>query len=189
MLQTKKQPTSNQTENYLIRSIDERGTRLQKISPYLFGFRGINNALFLPLDRDLPPKGLVLKAYTFDFGFNNAANVLTPYQEADISIPVRKNLIVWGINGYRQVQPTSTGVPAEVSPAYLVSIFQQHEGTQFQIFNKAIANLNGTGLAKKPCILKEPHVVIAGDSLDVDVTNTGNYNLAVQVVIYGGEFE
>jgi hypothetical protein len=177
------------TENYFIRALDEHGRRLMRVSPMMFGQRGILNRYFLPKDRDLPGKGLDLKAKVFDFGFNSAAAVLGPFQESDLSIPVRKNFLIWAVMCHRQVQPTFTTVPTEVVPPFIFNIFQKHEDATFQIFNKAIANLEGGGSARKPYLLKIPHLVPSGDSLNVDIQNSGNYSLSAQVVLYGGEFE
>jgi len=162
---------------------------MRKLSPYLFSQFGILNHRHLPKERDLPLKGLLLKAIVFDFGFNNAANVIAPFQEADLSIPIRRNLLVWAITGNFQVVSTAAAPPALVSPPLLFQVTQQHEAKLFQWFNKPVPAAEQLGTATKPNILKDPHLVIAGDALNVDVQNSGNYNLAAQVVLYGGEFE
>lgn len=174
---------------HLTRSLTANGCRREKISPFLFGQRGILNHYFLPVERDLPSKGLVFKAYTFDFGFNNAATVLGPYSQNDFSLAIRKNFVCWAINAHRQVLATNGVLPAENVPPLLFNVMQQHNGTVMQWFNKSVAHLEAGGLGKKPGVLKEPTLVLAGDTLDVDVQNLGNYNLAAQIVLYGGEFE
>lgn len=175
-----------QPTNALTRFLDSRGTRAELLSPYLLGLRGINNKYFLPNGRDLPVQGMTLRAYVFDFGFNPGGLVLSPFQESDVNIVLRKNMLVWAVIGTSIVQPTNS---APTEPAYLFNIFHQHEDKTVQFFNKPIANREAAGSAGRPYLLKEPQLVLSGDSLQVDIQNTGNYNLAAQVVLYGGEFD
>jgi hypothetical protein len=175
--------------NFLIRSLSGDKRRLERISPFLFGQRNIRNARYLPKDRDLPVAGLELKAFTYDFGFNNPAAVLGPYQETDTNLVIRRNVMIWAIMAHRQPVATGGVMPTEVIPPLLFNVYHQHEDKIFQFFNKPIAHLEGGGVARFPYILKEPQIILSGDQLSVDVTNAGNYNLAVQIVLYGGEFD
>lgn len=179
--------------NFLIRSLTARGCRRELLSPFLFGLRGIRNRLYLPAPRDLPTSNeLALKCYVFDFGFNatgSGAGVLPPYAQNDLSIAIRKNLLIWAITATRTVLSTNGVIPAEVVPTAVLNVFQQHSGKLMQFFNKAVGFREVAGTGAQPAILKSPHLVLAGDSLDVDVQNLGNYNLAFQVALIGGEFE
>ena len=175
--------------NFLTRYLDHVGSRREAISPYLFGLRGVNNRYFIPSSRDLPEKGLDLKCYVFDFGFNNAGSVLLGLAENDTSLAVRRNFILWGICGVARVVPTSSGQAAATVPSYLVQVSQTHDGKIFQLFNKNIADLEGAGSGAKPYLLKQPHLVLANDTLDVDVQNVNNSSLQVQIALWGGEFD
>ena len=172
--------------NSLVRFLDSRGSRRQLLSPYLLGLRGINNKYFLPNGRDLPIKGMTLRGYVFDFGFNPGSVALAPYQESDVNLVLRKNMLVWAVVGTSIVQPDNS---APTEPAYLFNIFHQHEDKTFQFFNKPISDVEAAGTAGRPYLLKEPQLILTGDQLQVDVQNTANVNLAVQVVLYGGEFD
>jgi hypothetical protein len=176
--------------NYLIRSLSGGRSPLRMLSPYLLGQRGMNNNLFLPRDRDLPVEGLALKAQVFDFGFNPGTNVIAPYQESDVSLVLQRNFIPWAIVATAVVVPATTTALTQTikSPAYLFNILHQHDDKIFQMFNKGIADLEGAGSAQNPYLLKEPSLVLNGDSLQVDIQNTGNYFLQAQIVLWGGEF-
>lgn len=176
-----------QKTNFLPRSLSGTRTPIQRLSPYLLGLRGINNAYFLPKGRDLPNDGLSLRAETFDFGFNLPNIPLAAFEERSVNFPIQKNFLVWGVCVTALLQPQDVNVT--VVPAILISITQQHGSKLLEFFNKEIADLNAGGTAAKPYLLKEPQLVLSGDQLEVDVMNTQNSNVSAQVVLWGGEFE
>lgn len=171
--------------NFLIRSLSGGRDRLVKVSPYLFNRYGLNNVWFLPSGQQLPSTGLDFRAKTFDFGFNPGTVPIPSMGKLNVNLVMKRNILIWGLVG------TSTAVPPAVklSPSVMVNITHSHEGKQIQWFNKAVTSVESLGSAQTPLILKRPQLVIAGDSLQVDIQNLGNYTLQAQVVLYGGEFD
>lgn len=171
--------------NFLIRSLDGGRSRLERISPFLFSQRKLLNRYFLARGRDLPGSGLEFRARTFDFGYNNPAQVLAPYAVINTNLISDNNLLVWGIVGVSNPKGTAA---AAVSPAYLFNVTHTHEGTQIQWFNKAISDVEAAGSAQHPYLMREPQLVLAGDSLQIEIQNLGNFNLQAQITLYGGQF-
>jgi len=171
--------------NFLVRSLTGSANRLEMVSPYLFGQRKLLNRYFLAGLRDLPITGMTLRAKTFDFGFNNPALTLAPFAAQDTNLVIKANFLVWGIVGTSSFAASGDAGP---SPAYLFNILHSHEGKQITWFNKDVSDTECAGSAKRPYLLRRPQLVIAGDSLQVEIQNLTGSNLNAQIVLYGGEF-
>lgn len=180
--------------------------KLYRVSPYLFSQFGAYNKYLLPIARDLPLHGLVLKLYPFDFGISNAANLVPPYGQVDSPVVFGRDLLVWGVtkaywvqppaaiqktaaqpNGY---EPPSIGqVGANVTPGFLVNWLHTHNGVEQQWANKAITDSEAAGDGRFPMIFKEPQIVLAGDTITCQLQNMNNATIAAQICFWTGEFD
>lgn len=167
-------------------------SRITRISPYLFGAHGVRNILYLPKLRDLPASGLDFKAIVFDFGFNKGTPILLKNGTQKSMIAADRALLIWGIVAY---------TAAEYIPGYAFyyQLLHSHEGNQRNFFSKHVSasELAGpaglapqiAGVANSPVILRMPYMVLKGDQLTCEIRNPAPSNQAVQVVLYGGEFD
>jgi hypothetical protein len=74
---------------------------------------------------------------------------------------------------------------------YQLQLLHSQNGNQRQFFSKAMTPSETAGVAGLPFILKLPYAVLKGDELTCQVRNTQILpsTIAVQVVLYGGEFD
>lgn len=166
-----------------------------KISPYMFAQHKLLNLLYIPKVRDLPSLGFDFKALVFDYGFNPGQTGqigdtgLGPFETQDRNYQVERPFMIWGLTGFDD----DATVPYV---GFNLQIFHTHQGSQRQLFNKAVADKEILGTGRSPMIMRSPYLVLRGDQLQCQVqnlsdnsANVGTANARVQVVLFGGEFD
>ncbi len=181
-------------EHSLIFSRSGGPDKLYRVSPLLFPQYQLANAYQLPERRDLPLEGLELRFETFDFGFANPGNIITPNDTAYFGIAFGRNFLATMITGcgvpQGQAALPAAGAPGtKVTPTFLFNF--QHEnakGVIRQWSNKPLTDIEGVGTAEEPLMFKSPAFIAQGDTLTCMMQNVSNCNLMAQIVLVGGEF-
>jgi len=163
--------------------------RLRRISPLLFPQYPALNKYFLQKERDLPTFGLVTRFQVFDFGYSSDLQIGRDFLAE----------IITGIYGAvaAAVPPslsTSSGyglggqINANQTPGFLVTFLHTHDGVQRQWENKPITDIEAVGNGTDPSLLKEPILLVTGDTLTCQLQNLSNVTLQAQILLIGGEF-
>ena len=71
----------------------------------------------------------------------------------------------------------------------LVQFFHTHDGVQRTWENKPITDIEAVGDAQNPSFLKEPILLVSGDTLTCQLQNLLDATLQAQIILVGGEFE
>jgi hypothetical protein len=180
----------------LIFSRNWDGVERYRVSPFLFPQFGLKNKFFVPSERDLPSDGLSFRWWVFDFGFTNPGNIIPPYGVVYAGLPAGRNFLVFSLTGASVPQgaqgaaaPATAGQPgAQVSPAFQINFLHTHEGVQRQWAQKNLTDMVAVGRGTYPLVLKNPALILKGDTLTCQLVNLSNCNLLAQVVLAGGEF-
>jgi hypothetical protein len=177
--------------------------RLRRISPLLFPQYPALNKYFLQKERDLPTFGLVTRFQVFDFGYSSGGgNQVAPFDTAYSDLQIGRDFlaeIITGIYGAvaAAVPPslsTSSGyglggqINANQTPGFLVTFLHTHDGVQRQWENKPITDIEAVGNGTDPSLLKEPILLVTGDTLTCQLQNLSNVTLQAQILLIGGEF-
>ena len=154
----------------------------------LFADRQFNNNHYLPTTLDLPAD-LEFAPKVFGWGLfgpssqPGLAALDTQNQTFQIAVPT----FIWGLTG---VSNDNTG-PGNSNSGFLFSIFHTHNGNQYQFFNRAVFSGDILGSGPKPFYLRKPHLLLPGDSIEVQVQNLGSPAApavtSIQVVLLAGD--
>lgn len=178
----------------LIFSRDFNYGKRRRVSPYLFPQFGVYNKYFIPSNRDLPSHGLVTRIYAFDFGFSQGNPSIAPMDTVDFPLVIGRDFLVWSITQVYQTAattdpPVALTPGANASPGFLVNFLHTHEGVQRQWANKSISDGESGGDGRYPLMLKEPALLLAGDTLTCSITSLVNATMLAQICLTGGEFD
>jgi hypothetical protein len=182
------------------RSGDTR--QLYRVSPLLFPqYPAIHN-YFLQKTRDLPTFGLRTRFQAFDFGYSTG-NAVQPLDTAYFDLQIGRDFLAEIITGTygsaaANVPPSLPSSPgyglaqqpnANGTPGFLVQFFHTHDGVQRTWENKPITDIEAVGDAQNPSFLKEPILLVSGDTLTCQLQNLLDVTLQAQIILVGGEFE
>jgi hypothetical protein len=166
-----------------------RGLTVYGLSPYLFSQRQLRNWKYLPLNRDLPQGQMEFTVLVFSWGFTPNAPGLASLETQNTVIQLRKPTWVWGMNG---VSNDTTG-PSGANLGFQFQVFHTHNGVQSRWFNRPVLNVEALGSGQRPKILTQPHLFLAGDSVEVEVKNLGKpvapSVTSISVAFFCGEYE
>jgi hypothetical protein len=167
----------------------DRGLTVYGLSPYLFPQRGVRNWKYLPLNRDLPQAQMEFTVLKFMWGFGTSTPGLASLETQNLVVQLRKSTWVWATNG---VSNDNTG-PSGSNLGFQFQLYHTHNGVQSRWANRPLLNLEALGSGQRPKILTQPHLFLAGDSVEVEVKNLGKPvapNLtSISVALFGGEYE
>jgi hypothetical protein len=167
----------------------EAGLTVYGLSPYLFPQRRVRNWKYLPLNRDLPQGQMDFTVLVFSWGFTPDAPGLASLETQNKVIQLRKNTWVWAMNG---VSNDNTG-PASSNLGFQFQLYHTHNGVQSRWSNRPLLNTEALGSGSFPKTLTQPHLFLAGDSVEVEVKNLGKpvapSVTSISVALFGGEYE
>src|ERR1700676_5134938 len=125
----------------------------------------------------------------FSWGFTQDAPGLASLETQNKVIQLRKSTWVWAMNG---VSNDNTG-PASSNLSFQFQLYHTHNGVQSRWSNRPLLNTEALGTGSKPKTLTQPHLFLAGDSVEVEVKNLGKPaapNLtSISVALFCGEYE
>jgi hypothetical protein len=167
----------------------DRGLTVYGLSPYLFPQRKVRNWRYLPLNRDLPQGQMEFTALVFSWGFTPDAPGLASLETQNKVVQLRKSTWIWAMNG---VSNDNTG-PASSNLGFQFQLYHTHNGVQSRWSNRPLLNTEALGTGQQPKILTQPHLFLAGDSVEVEVKNLGKpvapTVTSISVALFGGEYE
>lgn len=167
----------------------DRGLTVYGLSPYLFPQRGVRNWKYLPLNRDLPQAQMEFTVLKFMWGFGSSTPGLASLETQNLVVQLRKSTWIWAMNG---VSNDNTG-PSGSNLGFQFQLYHTHNGVQSRWANRPLFNLEALGSGQRPKILTQPHLFLAGDSVEVEVKNLGKpvapNVTSISVALFGGEYE
>jgi hypothetical protein len=160
------------------------------------------NNYFLPKGRDLPQFGLLTRFLVFDFGYASIVNAVSPSDTQPADVQIGRDVLIEVITGVYSTAPAAVppslssssgyGLPgqpnANQTPGFVLTFLHTHDGVQRQWENKPICDIEAVGEALNPMLLKEPILLVAGDTLTCELQNFTNATLQAQILLIGGEF-
>lgn len=188
-----------QNEPGLIFSESGDTRKLRRVSPLLFPqYPAGLNKYFLQKVRDLPQHGLVTRFHVFDFGFS-IGNAVQPFDTSFADVQIGRDFLGLILNGcYAAAAVTGATTPPPTlgaqnaingPPGFLVTWLHTHDGVQRQWDNKLVTDIEAVGDGMNPSLLKEPVLLVAGDTLTCQLQNLNNVTLQAQILLVGGEFD